>query len=71
MSFFLKLVHTLLWCLFVCLFESKKKVKTAQPIGCKFCVATYMTSGKAYGRSNLKNVALLENVQRLLFLKRV
>ena len=58
MSFFLKLVNTLLWCLFVCLFESKK-VKTAQPIGFKFWVATNMTSGKVYERSNLKNVALL------------
>ena len=41
-------------CLFVHLYPSN--VKTAEPIGPKFCVGPHMTPGKVYGYSKLQNV---------------
>ena len=51
---------------FVCLCQTN--VKTAEPIGPKFCVGPHMTPGKVYKTSRLGK-KLLENSRNLFFLK--
>ena len=47
-------IYTLLVCLFVCSYPIN--VKTAEPIGPKFCVGPYMTPGKVYGKIKISKI---------------
>ena len=52
-------------CLSVCLLVSAIKVRTAEPIGHKFCVGPHMTQRRFIGNQNLTPIF---NVQILIFL---
>ena len=57
-NFYINLACLSWWvfgCLFVCFYVSNN-VKTAKPIGPKFCVGHHVTPGKVYDWSNLKNL---------------
>ena len=48
-------IYTLLVCQYVCLWTIN--VKTAEPIGPKFCVGAYMTPGNVYESSELQKLS--------------
>ena len=51
-NIYLFYMHSLLVCLSVCLFVPNNRVKTAEPLGPKFCLVPNMTQGKFIDAQN-------------------